>query len=47
MGVNLDNVPFNDNVEEKEEAGESCGPLTCHCHVELDLSLGCRVFPML
>ncbi|KAF3946996.1 hypothetical protein CMV_026808 [Castanea mollissima] len=30
MGVNPDNVPFDDNVEEEEEAGESCSPLTCH-----------------
>ena len=47
MGVNPDNVPFDDNEEEEEEAGESCSHLTCHWHVEPDLSQGCKVFPML
>ena len=47
MGVNLDDVPLNDNEEEEEKAGESCNPLTCHWHVEPDLSQGCWVFPML
>ena len=47
MGVNPDNVPFDDNEEEEEEAGETCSPLTCHGQVEPDLSQGCRVFPML
>lgn len=47
MGVNLDNVPFNDNEEKEEEAGETCSPLTCHWQVEPYLSQGCGVFPML
>ena len=44
MGVNPDNVPFDDNEEEEEEAGETCSPLTCHWQEEPDLP-GMQGFP--